>query len=291
MTWDLTGKTALITGASTGIGEALAIGFAERGATVGICARREDALASVLERCRVIAPESRMWALDLSDLDGLDAFARRADDELGGIDVLVNNAGMPKRRKVVDLRDDEIDDVMRLNYLSPARLIRALVPRMLERGRADGVTRRVVNMASIAGRLSPPGEGAYAASKAALTALSEVLAAELDGEPVDVHVVFPGIIDTGMFDLPDNDPHLATDMERLPGTAVVDAVVSQMETGAFECYIPEWFADIVTGKAGNVQGFIEGAAEYMRQQEEAHRASPEESSRASPEDAGRPGEA
>lgn len=267
MTWELKGKTALITGASTGIGEALAVGFAERGATVGICARREDALAEVLTGCRQHAPDSRMWVVDLADLDAIPGFAERVDDELGGVDVLVNNAGMPKRRKVLGTRLDELDGVMSLNYLSPARLIMALLPRMLERSRADGTVRRIVNISSIAGRLSPPGEAAYAASKAALTAFSESLAAELHAEPVDVHVVFPGIIDTGLFDLPDNDPHLVGDMERLPPTDVVDAVVAQMETGAFEAYVPSWFADIVTGRAGNLQEFIKGAAEYMQQQE------------------------
>src|SRR5215475_9166074 len=94
------GKNVLVTGASAGIGAALAEGFAARGATVGICARRTDRLDAVLARCREHAPESRAWTIDLSDLDGLDAFARRAADELGGIDVLVNNAGIPKRKPV-----------------------------------------------------------------------------------------------------------------------------------------------------------------------------------------------
>lgn len=267
MTWSLAGRTALITGASGGIGAAFARGFAERGATVGICARREDRLADVLAACRAHAPDSRMWCVDLADLDAVQEFARRADEELGGVDVLVNNAGMPKRRKVLRLTDAEVDAVMALNYLSPVRLVMALLPGMLERSRADGVRRKVVNVSSVAGRLSPPGEAAYAASKAALTAFSEALAAELWEEPVDVHVVFPGIIDTELFELPDNDPHLATDMERLPPEAVVEAVVDQMGTGAFEAYVPGWFADVVTGKAANVQGFLEGAAAYMRRQE------------------------
>lgn len=268
MAYDLAGKKALITGASGGIGAALARGFAERGATVGICARREDRLGGVLAACQAHTPESRMWGVDLADLDGVAAFAQRAQQDLGGIDLLVNNAGMPKRRKVLSLREDELDAVMRLNYLSPARLIMALLPGMLDRARADGVVRKIVNISSIAGRLSPPGEAAYAASKAALTAFSEALAAELWGEPVDVHVVFPGVIDTELFELPDNDPHLASDIERLPPEAVVEAVLDQLDSGAFEAYVPSWFADIVTGRAGNIEGFIQGAAEYMAQQEQ-----------------------
>ncbi|MBI2169795.1 MAG: SDR family oxidoreductase [Actinobacteria bacterium] len=265
---DLTGRSVLVTGASAGIGAALAEGFAERGATVGICARREDRLRKVLTACQAHSPESRMWGVDLADLDGIETFAHRANAELGGIDVLVNNAGMPKRRKVLALSEGDIDNVMALNYRSPVRLILALLPGMLERSRADGFTRRIVNVSSIAGRLSPPGEAAYSASKAALTAFSEALAGELWQEPVDVHVVFPGVIDTELFELPDNDPHLASDMERLPPAAVVDAVLDQMESGKFESYVPEWLADIVTGKARDAQGFMEGAAAYLREQEE-----------------------
>src|SRR5215467_14850652 len=102
MTYNLSGKHVLVTGASTGIGAALAEGFAKRGATVGICARRADMLNDVLERCKVHAPDSRAWTVDLADLDGLADFARRASDDLGGIDILVNNAGIPKRKNVFD---------------------------------------------------------------------------------------------------------------------------------------------------------------------------------------------
>src|SRR6516165_3644663 len=112
MSYDLRGKLVLVTGASTGIGAALAEGFAKRGATVGICARRADKLNDVLDRCKVHAPDSRAWTIDLADLDGLVAFARRAADDLGGIDVLVNNAGIPKRKKVFELTPDIVESTM-----------------------------------------------------------------------------------------------------------------------------------------------------------------------------------
>ncbi|MDQ3146952.1 MAG: SDR family oxidoreductase [Actinomycetota bacterium] len=252
------GTKALVTGASSGIGAALATALAEAGATVGLCARREDRLAEVLEDCRAHAPDSRSWAVDLSELDGVEAFARRADDELGGIDLLVNNAGIPKRRRVTDLSAAEVDAVMAINYLSPVRLTLALLPRMLERGRG-----RIVNVSSIAARLSPPGEAAYAASKAAITAWSECLAVELWDTPVDVHVVNPAVIDTELFDLPGNDPLLA-DVEALPPSAVAEAVLAQLDAGAFESYIPEWFSDMATGKATNLEGFLSGSAEWYR---------------------------
>src|SRR3954469_16260538 len=110
MTYELKGKNVLVTGASGGIGAALAEGFAARGATVGICARRADRLDAVLARCKEHAPHSRAWTIDLSELDGLDAFAAQVADELGGVDVLVNNAGIPKRRPVQVLPADVVED-------------------------------------------------------------------------------------------------------------------------------------------------------------------------------------
>ena len=163
MTYDLKGKNVLVTGASGGIGAALAEGFAARGATVGICARRADKLEEVLAKCRVHAPDSKAWTVDLADLDGLDAFAARAADDLGGIDVLVNNAGIPKRKPVQVLPYSVVEDVMKINYLSPVRLTLALLPSIIERGG------RLVFVSSVAARLSPPAEGAYAATKAAIS--------------------------------------------------------------------------------------------------------------------------
>src|SRR5262249_5294047 len=157
----------LVTGASAGIGEALALGLAERGATVGICARRADRLADVLAKLQTHAPASRSWTVDLNDLDTIDGFAERVVDDLGGIDVLVNNAGIPKRRSVLALDAATVDAVNRINYLSPVRLTLALLPALIE---SHG---EIINISSVAARLSPPAEAAYAATKAAITAFSE----------------------------------------------------------------------------------------------------------------------
>jgi NAD(P)-dependent dehydrogenase (short-subunit alcohol dehydrogenase family) len=260
----LVGRRALVTGASAGIGAALAEGLAAQGAVVGICARREDRLAEVLERCRAHQPECRSWVVDLADLDVVAAFAEQADDELGGIDLLVNNAGMPKRRSVADLSVAEIDQVMALNYLSPIRLVMALLPRM----QARGTKAQIVNLSSVAARLSPAGEAAYAASKAAITAFSECLAVEIWDSPVSIHVVNPGVIDTELFHLPGNDPLLAP-IEPEPPGIVVDAVLDQLEAGTFEVYVPGYFEDFATGKATNLQEFLAGSAEFWRSQHEA----------------------
>jgi NAD(P)-dependent dehydrogenase (short-subunit alcohol dehydrogenase family) len=255
----LEGRRALVTGASAGIGAALAEGLAEEGAVVGLCARREDRLAEVLERCRAHQPDCRSWVVDLADLDGVAPFAEQADDELGGIDLLVNNAGMPKRRSVADLSIEEVDAVMALNYLSPVRLTMALLPRM----QARGTPADIVNLSSVAARLSPAGESSYAASKAAITAFSECLAVEMWDSPVSVHVVNPGVIDTELFTLPDNDP-LSAPIEPEPPRIVVDAVLDQLESGTFEVYVPGYFEDFATGKATNLQEFLAGSAEFWQ---------------------------
>ena len=256
MTGLLAGRKALITGGSAGIGADLARGFSAEGATVGICGRREDRLAEVLAECRVHAPDSRMWVIDLSRLDEVAAFAQQADDELGGIDILVNNAGIPKRRNVRSLSIDEVDAVMAINFLSPVRLTLALLPRLLERGASH-----IVNVSSIAARLGPPREAAYSASKAALTAFSESMAIDLWGTGVQLHVVNPGVIDTELFHLPDNETSLA-DLDALPASEVTRAVIEAIGSGAFEIFVPSWFADIVAGKFKDPGAFLAGSAAW-----------------------------
>ncbi len=258
----LSGTRILVTGASGGIGAALAEGFAARGATVGICARRTDRLADVLARLREHGDGHRSWTVDLADLDGVGDFARRADDELGGIDVLVNNAGIPKRKRVTALDPETVDAVMAINYSSPVRLTLALLPRMLERAPARGGA-RIQFISSVAARLSPPAEAAYAATKAAITAFAESMVLDLDGTEVSVHVVNPGVIDTDLFRLPDNDP-LPVAVEALPVEAIVQPCVDQLERGPFEIYVPASFADVTARKYPDVGAYLAGTAAYLR---------------------------
>ena len=256
------GQRVLVTGASAGIGAGLAEEFARRGATVGICARREDRLADVLERCRKHSPDSRMWVADLADPAAVDRLAAAALEELGGVDVLVNNAGIPKRRHVTKLDPATVEAVMNINYFSPVRLTLALLPHMLQRGSGT-----VVNLSSVAATLSSPGESAYDASKAAVTAFSEAMAIDLWGTGVKILVVYPGLVDTELFTLPDNDPVVDPTMVPIPVSELVDGVFEALDQGVIQVYVPGWFGDLASGKAANVQGFISGAAEFVAAQQ------------------------
>jgi len=259
MGYELSGKRVLVTGASSGIGAALAEAFAQAGAVVGICARRTDRLAEVLERCRRQSPDSRMWTADLSEPSAVDELAVAALHELGGVDVLVNNAGIPKRRHVTRLDPTTVEAVMAINYLSPVRLTLALLPHMLERG--DG---RIINVSSVAATLSSPGEAAYDASKAALTAFSEAMAVDLWESGIKVLVVYPGVVDTELFNLPDNDPVTAS-VEAVPVSDVVTAVLGAIDRGALQVYVPEWFGDLAPRKAEDLKGFLAGTAAYVKE--------------------------
>ena len=260
MSYDLKGRNVLVTGASAGIGAALAEGFAARGATVGICARRADRLDAVLARCRELAPNSRAWTIDLSDLGALEGFARRAADELGGIDVLVNNAGIPKRKPVQVLTPAIVDELIQINYLSPVHLTLALLPGIIERAG------RIVFVSSVAARLSPPAEAAYAATKAAISAWAECMKVDLRDTEAKIHVVYPGVIDTELFQLPGNDPLPPTGVEMLPVDAMVEPVLGAIETGQFEVSVPDWFNQIYEGKYKDVEAFLEGTIAFVRSQ-------------------------
>jgi short-subunit dehydrogenase len=250
---EVAGATVLVTGASSGIGAALAPMLAERGATVGLVARRPDRLAAVLEACRAHAPDSRMWVCDLADPDDAAAVALEAWDAFGHLDVLVNNAAIPKRRMVQVLTPDEVDQTMRVNFTSPVRMTLALLPAMLERD--AGV---IVNVSSLGGRLGILQESAYCASKFALCGWSESIAADLWHTGVRVRLIVPGPIDTEIWDQPGNDPaHYEGPKE--PPSVVAEAIVAAIEGDRFETYVPDLKA-VVEFKTSDIDAFIEGVA-------------------------------
>ena len=241
----ISGARVLVTGASSGIGAATARALAAAGATVGLVARRRDRLEEVLADC----PGGRLWVADLADLDGLAGLAREADEALGGIDVLVNNAGAPKRRHVTALTPDDVEQVMRLNFFSPVRLALALLPAMTARG--GGV---VVNVASLGGRIGIATESAYCASKFALAGWSEAAAIDLAGTGVDVRLVTPGAFESEIWDQPDNDAPFY-DTPKAPAAECAAAVLQAIEGRRFETFAPD-MQQFVVGKTADVDAFL-----------------------------------
>jgi short-subunit dehydrogenase len=254
---DIRGARVLVTGASSGIGAALAEEFAAREAVVGICARRRDHLDEVLERCRARSPRSLRWVVDLADPSAVDVLASSVLDELGGVDILVNNAGIPKRRHAARLDASVVEAVMSTNFFSAARLTLALLPQMLERGSG-----RIVNVSSVAATLSSPGEAAYAASKAALAVFGEAMAVDLWSTGVKILNVYPGVVDTDLFRIPGNDAMVAS-VDPVPVSEVVEQVLDALGRDAVQVYVPSYFEGLAAQKASDVGRFLAGSAAYV----------------------------
>ncbi|OBI98259.1 short-chain dehydrogenase [Mycobacterium alsense] len=256
MAYEAAGKRVLITGASSGLGAALARQLAGRQAVVGLVARRRDRLAQVLADCRRASPGSAMWVADLADTAALAELARQAWDGLGGIDVLINNAAIPKRRPVTALRPDEVEDVMRVNFFAPTRLTLALLPRMLSRG-----TGLIVNVSSVGGRLGIIHESAYCASKFALCGWSEAMAVDLHGTGVSVKLIEPGPVDTEIWDRPGSEEPLYQGPKVDPDV-VAEGVIDALGGDKFEHYVPRQMAleEIVAAKNADLDAFIAGVA-------------------------------
>ncbi|HEX4245818.1 MAG TPA: SDR family NAD(P)-dependent oxidoreductase [Acidimicrobiales bacterium] len=244
-------RVALVTGASSGIGAAVARVLAARGVTVGIVARRADRLAEVLDACRTDAPHSRSWAADLSDPEAAADLAQEAWGAFGHLDVLINNAGIPMRRPLSRLSVADAERVMRVNYFSPVAMTLAVVPHMIERGSGT-----VVNVSSLGGRLGIAGESAYCASKFALCGFSEVMVADLAGTGVSVRLVLPGAIDTEIWDQPDNDPAFYTG-PLTPADEVAGGIVDAIDSPQFEHYLPDLKA-VVELKTADIDSFMTG---------------------------------
>lgn len=259
-TWE--GTRVVLTGASSGIGAALALELAKAGAVVGMCARRTAMLDKVLADCREHSPECHAWTVDLADFDAVDRFAADATATLGAVDVLVNNAALSNYHDAALTTPwDSVEYLMRVNYLSPVRLTRAIVPAMLERG-----TGHVVTVSSMAKQMSSPGESAYAATKAALSAWFEAAATELWTSGVRFHLVYPALIglESGV-DADDSVAETPNSGELIPAPVLARAMMRQVERGDLELFMPYSAADVSRSRAQDVVASIEMmAAWYAR---------------------------
>ena len=260
--------TILVTGASSGIGAALAPMLAARGATVGIVARRRERLEAVLAECqraRARVVGSGRWI----SLTSTPPSRSRTDawNTFGGLDCVVHNAAIPKRVPVARLTDDLVDETMRINFTSPVRMTLALLGAMLERGR--GLTAFV---SSVGGRIGIAHEAAYCASKFALAGFSEAMAIDLYGTGVGVKLLLPGSIETEIWDQPGNDAAAVRGSVHLARGLRAEHR-RRLEDDGFEYFVPpnmpqsdRTYDEVVKGKTSNVDGSI-GA---MGQMSHAH---------------------
>jgi len=228
---DLRGKTAVVTGASSGIGRAAAIELARRGANVVVAARRSDRLAEVARACEAFGVKATAVETDVDSRDSCNALIAAA----GHVDVLVNNAGFAVFESIADANPDDFEAMMRTNYLGAVWCTKAVLPQMLERG--DGT---IVNVASIAGIMGYARMGSYCATKFALIGFSEALRDEVIGRGVKVAMVCPGTTETEFF--------VKAERGKMPGASrlivgvkperVARAIADAAEDGRYRRIVP-----------------------------------------------------
>jgi short-subunit dehydrogenase len=186
---ELTGRNALVTGASGGIGTHIARALAGAGMNVGVTGRREDALNAVVTELRSLGVRAEAVTVDLNDLDQAEGLIERAQQALGPLDLLVNNAGVEYCSQFDRAPRNELLETINVNLTAPVLLTHKALPGMLERRRGH-----VVFMSSAAGKIGPAYEASYGATKAALIALTQGLRREYRKQPVSFSVVCPGFV-------------------------------------------------------------------------------------------------
>lgn len=234
MQW--TGATTVITGASRGIGRAVALAAAAEGARVGLIARSEADLAAVLADA---GGEGAIAVADVADPDELVAALASLASELGPVDILVANAGIGAYGAFADLTAEELDRIVRVNVLGTAHAIRAVVPGMIERRRGH-----IVTMGSIAGRIGSPFEAIYSATKFAGVGLTEALVVELEPFGIGVSMVNPGPVATS-FGEARGHPYDRARPKPVPPEAVATAVIKAVAGDRHEQYVPSAFRPAV----------------------------------------------
>lgn len=254
----LDGSVVVVTGASSGIGAALAPQLAARGATVGVVARRVDRLEEVAALCREHTPGSRAWAVDLGDLGAAESLVDHAWDHFGRVDALVNNAAIGKRKALPTLTVDDVDTTMRVDFMSPVRMGMRLLPRML--ARRSGL---IVNVSSMGGRMGIVHEAAYCAAKFALCGWTESMRLDLEGTGVQVKLVLPGPIATEIWETRPGELNGLYDGPFVSAADCATGIVAAIEDpDGFEYYtpvaVPGGFdqKELVVGKTTDVDAFL-----------------------------------
>ena len=239
--FDLTGKTALVTGASGGIGAAIARALHRQGATVAISGTRREALDSLAgdlkERVHVVPA-------NLSERASVDGLVPAAESAMGSLDILVNNAGITRDNLFLRMKDEEWDQVLAVNLTAGFVLARAALRGMMKRRSG-----RIIGITSIVGVTGNAGQGNYAASKAGMIGMSKSLAAEVASRNVTVNCIAPGFIETAMTDVL-NDKQRESILAKVPAGRLGTAE----EVAACAVFLSTDAAGYITGHTLNVNG-------------------------------------
>jgi len=239
--FDLTGKTALVTGASGGIGGAIARALHAQGATVALSGTRREALEVVAAE---LGERTHIVVANLSDPPSVEQLAKDAEAALGSLDILVNNAGLTRDGLVMRMKDDDWQSVLDVNLTAAFRLCRAAVRGMMKRRFG-----RIVNITSIVGVTGNPGQVNYAASKAGMIGMSKALAQEVASRGITVNCIAPGFITSAMTDAL-NDDQKAKLLTGIP----LGRMGSVEEIAAAALYLASNEAAYVTGQTLHVNG-------------------------------------
>jgi len=205
--FDLTGRSALVTGASGGIGGAIAKALHDQGATIALTGRNEDALQKVAND---LGERTHVLVADLSDSDAVNGLIGAANDAMGGLDILVNNAGLTRDGLMMRMKDEDWAEVLEVNLTAGFRLARATL-----RGMMKARYGRIINITSVVGQMGNPGQANYVASKAGMTGMTKALAAEVASRGITVNCVAPGFITTAMTESL-SDGQKESMLERIP---------------------------------------------------------------------------
>jgi 3-oxoacyl-[acyl-carrier protein] reductase len=240
--FDLTGKTALVTGASGGIGGAIAKSLHVQGATVVLSGTRAEALEALKDE---LASRAHIATCNLSDMVSVEGLPKAAEAALGApIDILVNNAGITRDNLFMRMKDDEWDQVIAVNLTAAFRLSRAVLRGMMKKRWG-----RIISITSVVGATGNPGQGNYAAAKAGLVGMTKSLAAEVASRNITVNAVAPGFIQTAMTDV-------LTDQQKEAISTRIPAgrMGTPAEIAAAVVYLSSEEAAYVTGETIQVNG-------------------------------------
>jgi 3-oxoacyl-[acyl-carrier protein] reductase len=238
--FDLSGRTALVTGASGGIGDAIAGQLHAQGATVVLAGRRRDALTALADR---LGERTRVAVADLAEPQAAEQLIAAADAE-GGVDVLVNNAGLTRDSLALRMKDEDWQTVLDVDLTAGFRLIRSALRGMIRRRFG-----RIVNITSIVAHTGNPGQANYAAAKAGLVGMSKALAAEVAARGITVNCVAPGFIETAMTDVLGEEQRA-----KLLGQIPLGRLGSGADVAAAVGYLASPAASYVTGQTLHVNG-------------------------------------